>query len=349
MSNISFIIPVYNIEIEKIERCFNSIYLQINSNDEIILIDDGSSIDIAKFLDKLKKENVHVIHKENGGAASARNKGLDNALNEWIIFVDPDDWIKENTIEEIRKSFDSNSDIYIFDYYGTSDCKNIKKYTFFTMNNVTKEDIYRNLLNDNYYTNGEDGIIGCGVPWAHAYKRSFLNEYNLRFDTKFKREEDNFFTMYATSKTDKIEIVHYAFYVYWSEHCFNYFKTFKRNILEYIPLEAKEKTDFHYSNDISKELYACLIRFNYGCFMLLLYNYILNRSVKDSKQEKKKYLHFMKTFKPFTMVYEGYKYLTFKQKIELFLYRSNQFWVLQLKKDIKIIIKKLLIHLKLYS
>jgi len=349
MNNISFIIPVYNIEVEKIDRCFKSIYSQIKPTDEIIFIDDGSTGEIANFLDTLIKNNVHVIHQENGGTASARNKGLDKASKEWIIFVDPDDWIKENSIEKVRKSFDSNNDMYIYDYYGTSDCKNIKKYTFFTMDNVSKEDIYRNLLNDRYYTNGVDGIIGCGVPWAHAYKKSFLVNCNLRFDPKFKREEDNFFTMYATDKTDNIEIVHYAFYIYWSEHCFTYFKTFKRNTLDYIPLEAKEKMDFHYKEDMSKELYTCLIRFNYSCIMILLNNYILNRKVKDSKQEKKKYLEFMKGYEAFKLVYGGTKYLSLKQRSKLFMYRSNLLWMLQLEKDIKTIIKKILIRLKLYS
>lgn len=342
MNNISFIIPVYNIETSKIDRCFKSIYSQIREDDEIIFVDDGSTNDIANFLDTLVKDNVKVFHQVNGGTATARNKGLDNAKNEWIIFVDPDDWIKENTIEKVRETFKSNNDIYIYDYYGTNDCVDIKKYTFFTMNNVNKEDIYRNLLGDGYYTNGVDGIIGCGVPWAHAYKKSFLDDNNLRFDPKFKREEDNFFTMYATSKTDKIEIVHYAFYIYWSFHCFTYLKTFKRNILDYLPEEAKEKTEFHYSKDMSKELYEALIRHNFSILSILLFKYIINPSVPDSKTQKRQYLKFMKSFEPFKLVYKGKKCLDFRSRIILFLYRTNQLWLLKLLKKIKHIIKKVL-------
>ena len=342
MSYFSIIVPVYNIEIYKIDRCFNSILNQLDSKDELIFVDDGSNDETANFLDTLKLENVIVIHQINGGAASARNTGLEIAKNEWIVFVDPDDWIKENSLQEVKTYLNTNKDIYIFDYYGTSDEKEIKKYCFFTFKDVSKEDIYRNLLGDRYYTNGVDGIIGCGVPWAHVYKKSFLDNNNLRFDPKFKREEDNFFTMYATSKTDKIEIVNYPFYIYWSGHCFTYLKTFKRNMLEYIPEEAKDKTKFHYSKDMSKELYSALINHNYLMLEILLKGYLLNSKVKDSKKEKKEYLKFMKSFEPFKLVYKGKRYLSFRSRIILYLYRTNQMFVLKMLKNLKSIIKKIL-------
>lgn len=340
MNNLSFVIPVYNIEIEKIDRCFKSIYSQIDSSDEIIFIDDGSMGEIANFLDTLIKDNVHVIHQVNGGTASARNKGLENAKNEWIIFVDPDDWINENTIVTVKTYLDSNSDIYLFDYYGTSDCIDIKKYCFFKMNNISKEDIYRSLLCDPYFTNGIDCIINCGVPWAHVYKKAYLEENNLKFDTRFKREEDTFFTMHATSKTDKIEIVHFAFYIYWCSHCFGYYGTFRRNGLEYLPFEAKEMYDFHYNKNMSKEIYSSLIGYNFNILRVLLFSYIINPLIKE-KEEKRNYLKFMKSYEPLTIVYKGKRYLSFKNRIILFLYRTNQLWFLKLFKKLKKTVKKM--------
>lgn len=341
MNNISFIVPVYNIETSKIGRCFKSIYSQINEKDEIIFIDDGSTVDIADFLDTLVKNNVIIIHQLNGGTASARNNGLENAKNEWIIFVDPDDWIKENTIEEVRKSLDSNNDIYLYDYYGTSDCIAIKKYCFFTMNTISKEDIYRSLLCDTYFTDGVDCIINCGVPWAHVYKKSFLEINDLKFDTRFRREEDTFFTMHAASKTNKIEIVHFAFYIYWCSHCFGYYGTFKRNALDYLPLEAKEMFDFHYNEHMSKEIYRSLIGYNYSILRVLLFSYIINPLVKEDK-EKRRYLKFMRSYEAFKIIYKGKKYLSFKDRIVLFLYRTNQLWILKRLLRLKKIAKKML-------
>ena len=344
MENISFIIPVYNIEVSKIDRCFKTIYSQINDEDELIFIDDGSKEDIAKFLDTLNRNNVYVIHQENSGVSVARNNGLNHAKNDWIMFIDPDDYLKENSLNNVRNYLKTNNDIYIFDYYATYDEKTINKYNFFRTNEITKEDIYRNLLDDPFYINGKDCIIGCGVPWAHVYKKSFIKDNNLSFDPKCIRQQDNIFNMYATSKTDKIELVHYAFYIYCTEHCFTYFRQFKRKSLEYLPYLSELKTNFYLNENSSKDILRDLVRVNYSSLQMLLSTYILNADVKDSKGEKKKYLIYLKNFEPFKMIWKHRKYLPFKSRIVYFLYKTNQLWILRmfkrLKKCIKIILRK---------
>ena len=97
---ISVIVPVYNAE-EYLNRCVESILKQSYKNFEIILIDDGSSdnsLDICHALAK-RDDRIRVIHKENGGASSARNVGLNNANGNWIIFVDSDDWIEDDMLK----------------------------------------------------------------------------------------------------------------------------------------------------------------------------------------------------------------------------------------------------------
>ena len=67
---------------------------------EIILVDDGSPDNCAAMCDAWaeKDSRIRVIHKENGGVASARNVGLDNAVGQYISFVDSDDWIDSTMI-----------------------------------------------------------------------------------------------------------------------------------------------------------------------------------------------------------------------------------------------------------
>ncbi len=94
MCKISVIIPVYNVE-KYLHRCIDSILAQTFTDFELLLINDGSKDNSGKICDEYaaKDSRVRVFHKENGGASSARNLGLDNAKGEWVTFVDSDDWI----------------------------------------------------------------------------------------------------------------------------------------------------------------------------------------------------------------------------------------------------------------
>lgn len=91
---ISVIIPVYNAS-QWLERCLSSVTAQTYSKLDIILVDDGSTDGSGALCDRWaeKDRRVRVIHKANGGAAAARNAGLDVAKGEYIGFVDSDDYI----------------------------------------------------------------------------------------------------------------------------------------------------------------------------------------------------------------------------------------------------------------
>ena len=94
---ISVIVPVYNIE-KYLRRSINSIINQTYKNLEIILVDDGSTDQSGKICDEYANidNRIKVIHKNNGGQASAINLGLDIARGDYIGFSDPDDYINKN-------------------------------------------------------------------------------------------------------------------------------------------------------------------------------------------------------------------------------------------------------------
>ena len=102
---ISVIVPVYKVE-QYLDRCVQSIVDQTYNNLEIILVDDGSPDSCPAMCDAWaeKDSRVRVIHKENGGVASARNTGIENACGEYICFVDSDDWIDPPMIAELVSS-----------------------------------------------------------------------------------------------------------------------------------------------------------------------------------------------------------------------------------------------------
>lgn len=94
---ISVIVPVYNVE-KYLKRSIESIINQTYKNLEIMLIDDGSTDKSGSICDEYAKldKRIKVIHKENGGQASAINMALDSAKGEYIGFSDPDDYINKN-------------------------------------------------------------------------------------------------------------------------------------------------------------------------------------------------------------------------------------------------------------
>ena len=97
---ISVIVPVYNVE-KYLNRCIDSILAQTFTDFELLLIDDGSTDNSGKLCDEYaaKDKRVRVFHKENGGAASARNMGLTEASGEYIAFIDSDDWVDRTYLE----------------------------------------------------------------------------------------------------------------------------------------------------------------------------------------------------------------------------------------------------------
>ena len=103
---VSVIIPVYNVE-NYIHRCLNSVISQTYDNLEIILVDDGSTDDSGRICDEYKEKDGRgvVIHKENGGQATARNFALDIATGDYIAFVDSDDYIEEDMFYSMMNEF----------------------------------------------------------------------------------------------------------------------------------------------------------------------------------------------------------------------------------------------------
>lgn len=102
MPEISVIVPVYKAE-QYLDRCVKSILEQTYQNFELILVDDGSPDNSPSLCDEWAKNDnrIHVIHKENGGASSARNAGLKIAKGNWIAFADSDDWLDKTALKTL--------------------------------------------------------------------------------------------------------------------------------------------------------------------------------------------------------------------------------------------------------
>lgn len=173
--DLSIIVPAYNVS-EFIEECINSVLKQKTEfKYELIVINDGSK---DNTLDKINlfKEDSHlkIINQENRGFSGARNRGIDEAKGKYIMFLDSDDLLCENSIEKLMKTaYDKKADIVQGAYY-TFDKNGNKFYT-----NI--EPIEKDRRVDN------KEISVPGFPWGKVYRAQLFEK--VRFPLDFWYED----------------------------------------------------------------------------------------------------------------------------------------------------------------
>ena len=116
---VSIIVPIYNVE-KYIRQCIDSILNQSMKDWELILVDDGSEDSSGNIADEYAAvdSRISVIHKPNGGLASARNAGLDVAQGDYICFIDSDDWVDKNYLEILYDAcIENGSEIAVCGYH----------------------------------------------------------------------------------------------------------------------------------------------------------------------------------------------------------------------------------------
>ncbi len=213
----SVIIPVYNVE-ALVGRCIESVVHQIKSDTEIIIIDDGSTDDSGKICDVYANEYdcIKAIHQSNKGLSGARNTGLKNATGEWILFLDSDDYWKEDFFEIIDRTIKRHaSDYYKFNYMKVYDSENFDRIPLILENEMV--DISTEELRLSYLT---DRLLNYHIGWeAHTgvYKKQLLDRYHIQFkDTKEVYAEDLLFTMEYILHSESIYLLCDCLYMYYT-------------------------------------------------------------------------------------------------------------------------------------
>lgn len=119
MPDVSVIVPVYNIK-TLLPRCVASLQAQTWQDFEVWLVDDGSTDGSGELCDEyaVKDARIHALHKENGGQGSARDLGLDHARGEYICYVDSDDEVLPDLLENaLRTAREADADVVVYGYY----------------------------------------------------------------------------------------------------------------------------------------------------------------------------------------------------------------------------------------
>lgn len=190
---ISIIVPVYKVE-RYLHKCLDSILSQTFTDFELILVNDGSPDNCGNICDEYaeKDNRVIVIHKKNGGQASARNKALEIVRGEYIGFVDSDDWIEPDMYELlynmcIQNQCDIAACTYNIHYKNKTKIKESYPLTIHSRTEAMKTML--------------EGELYDEVVWSKLFKRNLLDD--IRF-TEGIMYEDTDFTYKVIHNSEKV-------------------------------------------------------------------------------------------------------------------------------------------------
>lgn len=197
-AKVSVIVPVYNSE-QYLHRCIQSLFSQTSPNWEAIFINDGSTDDSLNILQSyaISDERIQIINQSNAGAAAARNTGLHAIKTEYFTFLDSDDCLHPEFINNtLSAALTNNCDLVVTALYF----------------NGTKTDLYFSgsiqLSPHQYFKHINPG------PFAKLYKKSITDKFHIRFPEDMMAAEDYVFTSLYGLQSKNIYALKAALYFY---------------------------------------------------------------------------------------------------------------------------------------
>jgi glycosyltransferase involved in cell wall biosynthesis len=199
---LSVIIPIYNVELD-LERCLRSLEDQdIPKNDyEIICINDGSPDDSRKVVLYLQKEfdNIILIDQKNQGVSCARNNGIEKTNGQYLLFIDPDDYVDTKCFARIlENAYRLQAQVSFLPFAFHYENGSIQK--------VVMYDEYKNRVykgTEAYYYSRGDSKTDPDRMWAVLFETEFINYNNLRFLPDVPYLEDGEFIARILCQTER--------------------------------------------------------------------------------------------------------------------------------------------------
>lgn len=207
---ISILVPVYNVE-RYLARCIDSVLSQSFQEWELILVDDGSTDNCPRICDEYanKDKRIKVIHKLNGGLPSARQVGFINAVGEYLIFLDSDDWLLPNSLCVLINAIQSDGG---YDIARSIVCRvDDKGKQWLEHYDVEKEIIKRG---DFFSLLNTDSI----APYLHSgiYRADLFTEKSFQFlvNNKISVGEDWITNYYIAPNVNRVKYIETTTYAY---------------------------------------------------------------------------------------------------------------------------------------
>lgn len=205
MPKVSIIIPAYNVG-QALKTCLETVLLQTFKDMEVIIVDDGSTDETAEIIKQYAAlySCVFPIYQKNMGVSTARNRALSIASGEYIIFVDSDDIVTKEYVEDLMRW--SDFDFVTAGYkYQTADGRwELREFEDVI---ASKEEVQQNpsrFLGKYYF----------GSPWATLMKKEIIDKYKIKFDENIHSGEDTLFIIQYLMHTQTIRVIPSCGYKY---------------------------------------------------------------------------------------------------------------------------------------
>lgn len=181
---VSIIMPVYKVE-EYVGKAIESIQAQTLTDWEFLIVDDGTPDRSGEICDEYaaKDGRIHVIHKENGGAPSARNMAIELAKGEYFYFLDSDDWAEPTMLEDMYNLAKcDNAQLVVAGFYIDTYIGNGQ---FMTDDYLVEDAVYpdKESFRKNAYKLFDKNLLY--TPWNKLFEAKYVMENDLRFPTTF--------------------------------------------------------------------------------------------------------------------------------------------------------------------
>lgn len=199
---VSVIVPVYNLS-KYIGNTLDSILNQDFKDYEIIVIDDGSTDNSLEIInEKLSKTSIKnkIIHQENQGVSAARNCGISHSTGDYLVFIDGDDYITGNHLSQL---YNGGADFSLIQLI-KKDGNNMSTPHHFSKTEISCDDLIKMELKM------EITLSFCQL----MYKKSIIDENNIRFNTDAVYGEDTEFALKALSYGENVAVSNEATYYY---------------------------------------------------------------------------------------------------------------------------------------
>ena len=212
---ISIIIPVYNTK-KYLKQCIDSVIMQMDRNDEIILVNDGStdgSGQICEFY-QTTYVNIKLLRQPNMGQGVARNRGIQASERDYVIFLDSDDYWENSTLEIVKRELQNQFlDIIYFDAKCVYDTKDMIKKAEFgnTIYNRSGKISEEVLKGEDFFENSFPDYFRV-QPCLAVYRRKFLLEKGVLFQEGVFFE-DNLFSFKAVLEASKVKFLPIKLYI----------------------------------------------------------------------------------------------------------------------------------------
>lgn len=302
MIKVSVILPVYNIE-NYVSKCIDSVINQTLKDIEIICINDcssDSSKDIVLEYAKKDKRIKLINHEENQGLGFARNTGIINSQSDYLVFIDPDDYVSYNFVEELyNTAVKYNADIVFTNNIYTVNEKSGKIKPFYHNRLKKWKKYYKDIcfegasfFNVNTPEKENTPEYPLAVSWNKLYKKEFMQKNKLIYSqVRIAEDVDIFYRILANNPKMYYNNNSKYYYLQRSTSLAGSVHTTKK-----IPIAILDVFDnvFKYYKENRKEL---LIDSNYYNFLSLMHTF--NNYKADNKNEFYKKCHeLMKTLNP---------------------------------------------------